>query len=95
LKKQVKNVKHRVRAYRRMAHQAASKEIDARHYIAFYKHEIAHFTAEKNRMNEAKNFFTKLCEFEKNVHKKAKAHNQRLKKVVLPRLFTAVQKLSK
>jgi len=93
LKKQIKNVRHRVRAYRRMAHQAASKAIDARHYIAFFKHEITHFTAEKNRMIAAKNLFTKLCEFEKTVHKKAKAHNARLKKVVIPRLFSAVQKL--
>jgi hypothetical protein len=95
LKKQIKNVKHRIRAYRRMSHQAASKAIDARHYIAFYKHEIAHFTAEAGRMGKAKSFFVKLCDFEKKVHKAAKAHNKRLRSVVLPKLFGSVQTLAK
>jgi len=93
LKKQIKNVKHRIRAYRRMSHQAASKAIDARHYIAFFKHEVAHFTAEKNRMTAAKNFFTKLCDFERMVHKKARANNKRIKKEVIPYLSSAVLKI--
>jgi len=71
LRKQVKNVKQRIRAYRRMSHQAASKELDARHYIVFFTNEIQHFTSEKNRMEEAKRYLAKLCEFQKKVHKKS------------------------
>jgi len=93
VKKQVKNVRQRIRAYRRMANQAASKEIDARHYIAFYQHEIQHFTSEKDRITDAKNMFTKLCDFEKSVHKRAKAAFLKFKKVIIPYLFASAQKL--
>jgi len=94
LRKQVKNVKQRIRAYKRMSHQAASKGIDAAHYIAYYTHEIAHFTAEKNRIAEALRFFTKLCEFEKMVHKRHKAAAKKFKTVLLPYLFSQAQKLN-
>jgi len=93
LKKQVKNVKQRIRAYRRMSHQASSKAIDARHYIVFYTHEIKHFNAEKKRMEEAKNFFNKLCDFQKAVHKKNVATIKKFEKVTIPYLFSSAQKL--
>jgi len=93
VRKQIKNIKQRIRAYRRMSHQASSKAIDARHYIAYYTHEIAHFTAEKNRLTAASNFFTKLCDFQKNVHKKAVAFNKRLRAAV-PRLQNALLKIN-
>jgi len=94
LKKQIKNVRQRVRAYRRMSHQASSKAIDARHYIVFYTHEIKHFNAEKKRMEEAKRFFSKLCDFQKNVHKKHIAGLKKFKKVTVPYLFSNIQKLN-
>jgi len=94
LKKQIKNVRQRIKAYRRMKNQANSKAIDARHYIVFYTHEIKHFNAEKKRMEEANRFFTKLCEFQKSVHKKHVASLKKFKKVTIPYLFSNVQKLN-
>jgi len=93
IRKQIKNVKQRIRAYRRMRQQAVSKTIDAQHYSNFYTHEIQHFTAEKGRIEQAKNFFGKLCDFEKRVHKESKKAYTQFKKQVIPYLLGQVQKL--
>jgi len=76
-----------------MSHQAASKGIDARHYIAFYTHEIKHFNAEKKRMEAAKNFLNKLCEFQKGVRKTSIDQWKKVKKTLVPYLFSSIQKL--
>jgi len=94
LKKQIKNVKQRIRAYRRMSHQSSSKAIDAKHYIVFYTNEVKHFSAEQKRMETAKVFFNKLCTFEKNVHKKHVAGVMKWEKITIPYLFSSVQKLA-
>jgi len=73
LRAQIKNTRQRIRAYRRMRAQSNSKRIDASHYINFYNHEITHFAAESGRKNTELVLFTKLCDFEKKVHKKAVA----------------------
>jgi predicted nucleic acid-binding Zn-ribbon protein len=92
IKKQVKNVRQRNRAYRRMRAQATSKKIDAAHYISFYKHEIDHFTAEKNRMGDELRMFQKLCVFEKSIHKSGSAAYKK-KKQIVAHIFSSVQKL--
>jgi len=94
LRKQVKNVKQRIRAYRRMSHQAASKELDARHYIVFFTNEIKHFTSEKNRMSEASRVFTQLCEFEKKIHKKSNTSLKRSLKDIVQYLASQTLKLN-
>jgi len=70
IRKQMKNVKQRIRAYRRMKSQAISKRIDAQHYMTFYGHEIKHFNAEKGRKEAELNMFKKLCDFERRMHKR-------------------------
>jgi len=91
---QAKNTRQRIRAYRRMRSQSNSKRIDATHYINFYTHEIAHFTAETGRKQEELNMFTKLCEFEKSVHKKSVAAHKWVK-AQTARILGNLQKLSK
>jgi len=71
LRKQIKNTRQRVRAYRRMRAHAVSKRIDAQHYINFYTHEITHFNSEKKRKSAELRLFTKLCDFQRRVHKEA------------------------
>jgi chromosome segregation ATPase len=90
---QIKNVKSRIRAYRRMRQQASSKVIDAQHYISFYKHEFDHFTAEKNRMTDELHLFEKLCAFEKKVHHSGARAFHTMKAQIVPYLFSAVQRL--
>jgi chromosome segregation ATPase len=93
LKKQIRNVDGRIRAYRRMRAQAVSKQIDAQHYITFYKHEISHFKAEQNRKTNELVLFKRLCTFEKKVWKEGK---QGLKSShsTASNLFSSVQRLS-
>lgn len=79
IRTQVRNVKGRIRAYRRMRAQAVSKKIDATHYISFYTHEIAHFTAENGRKNAEHTMFKNLCAFERTVHKSGNASFHSLK----------------
>jgi len=93
LRKQVKNVRQRIRAYRRMRPQAHSKALDAGHYIGYYTHEVQHFTAESKRMSAAKLLFTKLCAFQKLVHKKLKAASRRFVKIIVPRIHSHIQKM--
>jgi septal ring factor EnvC (AmiA/AmiB activator) len=93
LRKQIRNVRGRIAAYRRMRQQAVSKQIDAQHYIAFYTHEVTHFNSEKGRQANNLNLFKKLCDFERKVHATGVATNKRFKAQVLPYLFTSVQKL--
>jgi chromosome segregation ATPase len=93
LRSQIRNVKQRVAAYRRMGQQAHSKQIDAQHYIAFYNHEVAHFTAEQGRMNQELQLFNKLCAFEKKVYKNGVAAYKRMVGEVVPSLLNKVQQL--
>jgi len=67
---QLKNVRGRIRAYRRMRAQAVSKALDAAHYISFFNHEIKHFNAEKGRKAQELVLFQKLCDFQAAAHKK-------------------------
>jgi len=76
----VRNTRKRIRDYRRLKHQARSKQIDSGHYINFFKHEIAHFNAERDRKTDELNLFKKLCAFEKSVHNASKAAYQRFKR---------------
>jgi len=93
IRKQIRNVKQRIRAYHRMKQQAYSKVIDATNYINFYKHEKEHFTAEQSRQTDELNLFKKLCTFERNVHKSAVATYNNYKSQVIPHLFSSVQRL--
>jgi chromosome segregation ATPase len=93
IKKQIKNVKGRIRAYRRMRQQAVSKAIDANHYISFYNHEITHFNAEKGRMTDELHLFEKLCAFEKKVHITGSKAFKSFRTQVVPYLFSSVQRL--
>jgi len=61
--------------------------------LFFFTHEIKHFNAEKKRMEEAKRFFKKLCDFERSVHKKNKDSMKKFQKATIPYLFSSVQKL--
>lgn len=92
IRKQITNVKGRVRAYRRMSAQAVSKKIDASHYISFYTHEITHFTTEKGRKNGEHIMFKKLCSFERKVHKAGNQAFHSLKSTTSV-LFNNVQRL--
>jgi len=76
---QIKNTRQRIRAYRRMRAQSNSKRIDATHYINFYTHEIQHFAAETGRKEHELNLFTKLCDFEKKIHKRTTTSHKWLK----------------
>jgi len=93
LKGQMSNTLERIDAYARMRAQATSKGLDAKHYIRFYTHEMAHFKAEKGRKEDERKLFTKLCQFQAGVHKKDKKSFQRWKKSLLPYLFNSIQKL--
>jgi len=92
IRAQIKNVKQRIRAYRRMRSQAVSKRIDAQHYLTFYGHEIVHFNAEKGRKEGELHMFKKLCEFEKRMHASAMMHYKFFKGVAKD-VFARVQKL--
>jgi len=94
IRKNVRNTRRRIRDYRRLKHQARSKQIDAGHYINFYRHEIVHFNAEKNRKTDELNLFQKLCAFEKAVHNQKKADVQRFKQV-LSVVISNFQKLAR
>jgi len=89
---QIKNTRQRIRAYRRMRAQSNSKRIDATHYINFYTHEINHFTAETGRKQNELNLFTKLCDFERKVHKKSVAAHKWFKAQVV-RTLGELQKI--
>jgi chromosome segregation ATPase len=93
LKASIKNTKQRLAAYRRMRHQALSKEIDAGHYISFYNHEIEHFAAEKGRITDELHLFQKLCAFEKHIHAEAKHSYHVFKTQVVPYLMNQALKL--
>jgi uncharacterized protein YdcH (DUF465 family) len=92
IRKQLKNVKGRIRAYRRMRAQAISKKIDATHYISFYTHEISHFNAEKGRKYTELNMFKKLCDFQKKNHNQGKQNFTKLRSIA-SLLFNNIQKL--
>jgi hypothetical protein len=93
LKKQIRNVNGRIRAYRRMKAQAVSKQIDAKHYITFYRHEISHFTAEQSRKTNELVLFQKLCSFEKKVWSNGKKSFKDLHRTT-SNLFSRVQRLN-
>jgi predicted nucleic acid-binding Zn-ribbon protein len=93
LRKQIKNVRGRIAAYRRMKHQARSKSIDAKHYISFYSHEVKHFESEQGRQANNLSLFKKLCFFEKTVHAQGVTAYKRFKAQVIPYLFSSVQRL--
>jgi len=92
LRKQMKNVRGRIRAYRRMRAQAVSKKIDAGHYMSFYTHEISHFNAEKGRKGDELRMFKKLCAFEKRIHNEGRA-NFSVAHATANNLFGQVQRL--
>jgi len=92
IRKQIKNVKQRIRAYRRMRTQAISKRIDAQHYLTFYGHEIVHFNAEKGRKETELHMFKKLCAFEKRMHKRA-VKTYKFFTTVAKDVFARVQKI--
>jgi chromosome segregation ATPase len=93
LKKQTSNVKSRIRAYHRMKQQSYSKVLDATNYINFYRQEQNHFNAELGRQNDELNLFTKLCSFERNIHKSAVATYNEFRTQVLSSVFNKVQAL--
>jgi len=82
-------------AYENMRAQSVSKRIDAQHYIQFYLHEIAHFTAEIGRKNADKVLIDKLCDFEKNAHAQDKKGIQEFKAKVVPYILDQIQRLNK
>jgi len=92
IRRLIRNVKGRVRAYRRMRAQAVSKKIDASHYINFYTHEISHFIAEKGRKNAEHTMFKNLCAFERKVHSSGNQSFHSLKGTAST-LFSNVQQL--
>jgi len=92
IRAQIKNVKQRVRAYRRMRSQAISKRIDAQHYLSFYGHEIVHFNAEKGRKEAELHMFKKLCEFEKRMHARG-VKTYKFFKQVAKEVLARVQKI--
>jgi len=94
IRNQIKNIKQRIRAYRRMKSQAVSKRIDASHYISFFTHEIAHFAAEKGRKEAELHLFKKLCDFERRMHKKGVAAYKWLK-AAAKATFARLQRLAK
>ncbi len=92
LRKQMRNVKSRIRTYFRMKAQATSKQIDASNYLAFYRNEVTHFTAENTRLADQLNLFNKLCDFERSVGKQGRASFGAMRTTVST-LFTKVQQL--
>jgi len=78
----MRNVKSRIGTYYKMQAQANSKRIDASNYIAFYNHEISHYSAEKNRIQDELTLFNKLCKFERKVGNEGKSSFSSMKNTV-------------
>ena len=94
LRRSIKNTQSRIRTYQRMRAQANSKLIDATNYLAFYRNEVSHFSAEKNRLADQLNLFNKLCTFERKVGQQGKTSFSTMKSTV-SNLFARIQQLNR
>jgi len=94
LKGQMINTGKRINSYAKMKALAASKAIEASHYMKFLQHEITHFNAEKGRKEKEQKMFAKLCDFQKKVHKKEKQAFTHFMKTIAPYLFNKLEKLA-